>query len=144
MNGVSPVSECKKRGVQQAWHGSSWALTVVLLVLFRTDVEAGRIQHDFSGNAMQRYDSRMMSSPVMRFPGLFGISLWPYIAYPPAPSLTIVNVQIQTPALDQRPAPTSTPMRSSRFWIARCGTFVELEGSSITNLMQEERKPCSP
>lgn len=145
MNGVSPVSECKKRGVQwAAWRGSSWALIVVLVVLFSTDVKAGRILHDFSGDAMQRYDSRMMSSPVMRFPGLFGISLWPYIAYPPAPSLTIVNVQIQIPALDQRPAPTSKPLRNSRFWIARCGTLVELEASSITNLMQEERKPCSP
>ncbi|MCC2641259.1 MAG: hypothetical protein K0S45_1672 [Nitrospira sp.] len=144
MNGVSLVSECKKRGVQRAWHGLRWALIVVLVGLFSTDVEAGRIQHDFSGDAMQRYDSRMMSSPVMRFPGLFGISLWPYIVYPPAPSLTIVNVQIQIPELDQRPAPASTPPPSSRFWIARCGVFVELEVSSSMNLMQEERKTCSP
>ena len=144
MNGFSPVSECKKRGAQRAWHGSSWALIVTLLVLFSTDVEAGRRLHDFSGDAMQRYDSRMMPSPVMHFPGLFGISLWPYIVYPPPPSLTIVNVQIQIPELDQRPAPASTPPPSSRFWIARCGVFVELEMSSSMNLMQEERKPCSP
>lgn len=138
------MSEGKKRRLQRARQGWTWTLIVVLVVLFYTDVEAGRRLHDFSGDAMQRYDSRMMSSPVMHFPGLFGISLWPYIVYPPAPSLTIVNVQIQIPQLDQRPAPASTPPPSSRFWIARCGVFVELEVNSSMNLMQEEQKPCSP
>lgn len=130
------------RRVRRTWHLWAWT-PIVLLVLFCTDVEAGRRLHDFSGDAMQRYDSRMMSSPVMRFPGLFGISLWPYIVYPPAPSLTIVNVHVKIPELDPRPAPTSSPA-SSKFWIARCGVFVELELSSTMNLMEEERKPCSP
>ena len=137
------VGDGEKRRVQRGWPWWAWTSTVVLLVLFGTDVEAGRRLRDFSGDAMQRYDSRMMSSPVMRFPGLFGIALWPYIAYPPAPSLTIVNVQVQIPELYQRPAPASSPP-SSKFWIARCGVFVELEVSSTMNLMEEERKPCSP
>ena len=133
----------KKRRVQRGWHWWAWTSTVILLVLFGTDVEAGRRLHDFSGDAMQRYDSRMMSSPVMRFPGLFGVSFWPYIVYPPAPSLTIVNVHVQIPELDQRPAPASSPPRS-KFWIARCGLFVELEVSSTMNLIEEEQTPCSP
>ena len=137
------MGDGEKGRVQPGWHWWAWTSTAVLLVLFGTDVEAGRRLHDFSGDAMQRYDSRMMSSPVMRFPGLFGISLWPYIVYPPAPSLTIVNVQVKIHELDQRPAPTSSPP-SSKFWIARCGVFVELEVSSTMNLMEEERKPCSP
>jgi hypothetical protein len=118
------------------------ALTVALLPLLGTEADAGRTLREFSGDAMQRYNSRMMSSPVMRFPGLFGLSLWPYISYPPAPSMTIVNVEIQIPELDQRPTPPPTPPARSKFWTARCGVFVELEVSSTMNLMEEERKPC--
>jgi len=123
-----------------------WVLlsTVVLLALLGTEAEAGRTLREFSGDAMQRYDSRMMASPVMRFRGLFGSSLWPFIAYPPAPSMTIVNVQILIPELDQPPTPPSTPPARPKFWTARCGVFVELEVSSTMNLMEEERKPCSP
>jgi hypothetical protein len=116
----------------------------VLLALLSTEAEAGRTLRDFSGDAMQRYDSRMMASPVMRFPGLFGISLWPYIAYPPAPSVTIVNVQIQLPELNQPLTPPPLPSARPKFWTARCGVFVELEVSSTMNLMEEEAKPCSP
>jgi hypothetical protein len=116
----------------------------VLLALLSTEAEAGRTLRDFSGDAMQRYDSRMMASPVMRFPGLFGISLWPYIAYPPAPSVTIVNVQIQLPELNQPLTPPPLPPARPKFWTARCGVFVELEVSSTMNLMEEEAKPCSP
>src|SRR5687767_668340 len=123
-----------------------WALTltVLLIGLLGTDVEASRRLRDFSGDAMQTHDSRMMSSPVMRFPGLFGISLWPYIIYPPAPSLTIVNVQVQIQDLDQGQTVAVTPPARPKFWVARCGVFVELEVSSTMNLMDEERKPCSP
>ena len=116
----------------------------VLLALLSTEAEAGRTLRDFSGDAMQRYDSRMMASPVMRFPGLFGISLWPYVAYPPAPSVTIVNVQIQLPELNQQLTPPPLPSARPKFWTARCGVFVELEVSSTMNLMEEEAKPCSP
>ena len=118
------------------------ASTVVLLALFGTEAEAGRMLRESSGDAMQRFDSRMMASPVMRFPGLFGQALWPYIAYPPAPSMTIVNIQIQIPELD-RPTPPPPPPARPKFWTARCGVFVELEVSSTMNLMEEERKPCS-
>ena len=121
-----------------------WTSTVLLLGLLGTEAEAGRASRDVSGDAMQRYESRMMPSPMIRFPGSFGLSLWPYIVYPPAPSLTIVNVQVQIPELDQRPAPAPTPPARPKFWSARCGVFVELEVSSTMNLMEEERKPCAP
>ena len=117
---------------------------MIFLVMLGTDLEAGQRIRDFSGDAMQRYDSRMMSSPVMRFPGLFGISLWPYIAYPPSPSVTIVNVHVEIPDLDRRPTSPLTSSPRPKFWIARCGGFVELEVSSTINLMEEERKACSP
>jgi hypothetical protein len=122
-----------------------WVLcsTLLLLALFGTNAEAGRTLRDSRGDAMQRFDSRLMSSPVMRFPGLFGISLWPYIAYPPAPSMTIVNIQIHMPGLDQPPAPPPTPPGHPKVWTARCGVFVEQDVSSTMNLMEEERKPCS-
>jgi hypothetical protein len=120
----------------------AWTFTVLLLA--STDVEASRRLRDVSGDPLQRYDSRMMSSPMMRFPGLFGMSHWPYIVYAPAPSVTIVNVQVQMPELDERPAPAPTPPARPKFWIARCGAFVELEVNPTMNLMDEERKACSP
>jgi hypothetical protein len=123
---------------------SAWIFTVFLLVLLGTDVEASRRLRDVSGDPMQSYNSRMMSSPMMRFPGLFGISLWPYIIYPPAPSMTILNVQVQIPNLGQQPTTASTPPPRPKFWIARCGGFIELEVNSTMSLMDEERKPCSP
>ncbi|MBI3806295.1 MAG: hypothetical protein HY281_02090 [Nitrospirae bacterium] len=119
------------------------ASTLVLFALLGTVAEAGRTLREFSGDAMQRFDSRMMASPLVRFPGLFGLSLWPYIAYPPAPSVTIVNVQIQIPELNQPPPTPPKPPARSKFWTARCGFFVELEVSSTMNLMEEEAKPCS-
>ena len=122
-----------------------WVLasTLVLLALLGTEAKAGRTFRESSGDAMQRFDSRMMGSPVMRFHGLSGLSLWPYIAYTPTPSMTIVNVQIQIPEVDQRPMPPPAPPARSKFWTARCGVFVELEVSSTMNLMEEETKPCS-
>ena len=121
-----------------------WTPTVIFLALLGTEAEAGRMFRDSSGDAMQRYDSRMMTSPVTLFPGMFGRSLWPYIAYPQAPALMIVNIQVQIPELDHRPtSPPAAPIRP-KFWTARCGVFVELEVSSKMNLMEEERKPCSP
>jgi len=102
-----------------------WVLvsTVVLPALLGTEAEAGRTLREFSGDAMQRHDSRMMASPLER---------------------SIVNVQIQPPELNQPPPPPPTPPARAKFWTARCGVFVELEVSSTMNLMEEERKPCSP
>ena len=120
------------------------ASTFVLFALLCTEAEAGRTLREFSGDAMQRHDSRMMESPLMGFPGLFGSSLWPDIAYPLPPSRTSVNVQIQLPELNQPPPPTPTPAGRPKFWTARCGVFVELEVNSTMNLMEEETKPCSP
>ncbi len=119
------------------------ASALVVFALLRTEAEAGRTLRELSGDAMQRFDSRMMASPVMR-PGLLGQFLWPYIAYPPAPSMTIVNIQIHIPELNQPPPTPPKPPARSKFWTARCGVFVEIEVSSTINLMEEEAKPCSP
>jgi hypothetical protein len=121
-----------------------WTVAAVLCALLGAQAWAATTLRDFSGDAMQRYDSRMMSSPVMRFPGLFGIAIWPYIAYPPAPSLTIVNVHVTLPAQDPHPAPPPSPPARPKFWTSRCGIFVELDVNSTMNLMEEERKPCAP
>ena len=137
------VGDGEKRRVQRGWHWWAWTSTVVLLVLFGTDVEAGRRLHDFSGDAMQRYDSRMMASPLTNFSSRFGIYGWPFIYYPPALPMTIVNIQIQIPELNHPPTPPPTPPARPKFWTARCGVFIELEVSSTMNLMEEEAKPCA-
>jgi hypothetical protein len=121
-----------------------WAWTLTGLLLGSTDVEASRQLRDFSGDPMQGYDSRMMSSPMTRFPGVFRITPWPYIIYPPAPSMTIVDVQIHIPELHQQPTTASTPPARPKFWIARCGGYVELDVNPTMSLMDEERKACSP
>jgi hypothetical protein len=124
--------------------GRGLVLIVVLVALLGAEAEAGRMVRDFSGDAMQRFDSSMLASPMMHFPGLFGISLWPYIAYPPVPSMTIVNIQVQLPEFNPSPTPPPTPLARAKFWTARCGVFVELEVSSRMNIMEEESKPCAP
>lgn len=122
-----------------------WVLAFIAITfLFVADGEAGTIVRDFSGDAMQRYDSRMMNSPLQRIPPVLGLSFWPFISYLPAPSLTVVNVQINLPTLESpSPPPPSSPPARPKFWINRCGTFVEIEVSPTTNLMEEEQTPCS-
>lgn len=120
------------------------AFIVILLLLCDANGEAGTLVRDFSGDAMQRYDSRMMNSPLQRISPVLGLSFWPFIPYLPAPSLTVVNVQINLPA-SPSPSPIlpARPPASPKFWINRCGVFVEIEVSPTTNLMEEEQTPCS-
>lgn len=112
--------------------------------LLGADGEAGTIVRDFSGDAMQSHDSRMMNSPLQRIPPILGLSFWPFISYLPAPSLTVVNVQINLPELAS-PSPIPPPVTQARpkFWINRCGSFVEIEVRPSTNLMEEEQHSCS-
>jgi hypothetical protein len=111
--------------------------------LFVAEGEAGTIVRDFSGDAMQGYESRMMNSPLQRIPSILGSPSWPFISYLPAPSLTVVNVQINLPALvSPSPIPPPAPPARPKFWINRCGIFVEVEVSPTTNLMEEEQNPC--
>jgi hypothetical protein len=108
------------------------------------DGEAGTIVRDFSGDAMQGYESRMMNSPLQRIPPVLGLSYWPFISYLPAPSLTVVNVQINLPTVESpSPIPPSAAPARPKFWINRCGSFVEIEVSPTTNLMEEEQNFCS-
>lgn len=123
---------------------SLWVPAFMVAFSFVADGEAGTIVRDFSGDAMQSHDSRMMASPLQRIPSVLGLSFWPFISYLPAPSLTVVNVQINLPALIS-PSPIPPPAAPGRpkFWINRCGSFVEIEVSQATNLMEEEQNPCS-
>ena len=122
-----------------------WVLVFTTVTfLFVADGKAGTIVRDFSGDAMQSHDSRMMNSPLQRIPPVLGLSFWPFISYLPAPSLTVVNVQINLPTLaSPSPLPPPPPPARSKFWINRCGSFVEIEASPATNLMEEEQTPCS-
>lgn len=120
------------------------AFIVILLLLCDANGEAGTLVRDFSGDAMQRYDSRMMNSPLQRISPVLGLSFWPFIPYLPAPSLTVVNVQINLPASPSpSPIPPARPQASPKFWINRCGIFVEIEVSPTTNLMEVEQTRCS-
>ena len=123
---------------------SRWVLAFIAVFLLGADGEAGTMVRDFSGDAMQSHDSRMMNSPLQRIPPVLGLSFWPFISYLPAPSLTVVNVQINLPALVSPSLipPPAAPARP-KFWINRCGSFVEIEVSPATNLMEEEQNPCS-
>ena len=122
-----------------------WVLasTLVISSILGTDATASRLIRDASGDAMQRYDSRMMASPMIHFPGRFGLYGWPFIYYPTALPMTIVNIQIQIPELNHPPTLPPTPPARPKFWTARCGVFIELDVSSTMNLMEEEAKPCA-
>src|SRR5262249_57358149 len=48
-----------------------WTSTVILLALIGPEAEAGSTPRDLSGGAMQRHDSRMVSSTVSSTPGYF-------------------------------------------------------------------------
>ena len=125
---------------------SQWMLVAIAISFLLCDAhgEAGTIVRDFSGDAMQRHDSRMMNSPLQRIPPVLGLSFWPFIPYLPAPSLTVVNVQINMPTPPSpAPIPPARPPAHPKFWINRCGVFVEIEVSPATNLMEEEQTPCS-
>lgn len=47
---------------------SRWVLSFMVAFLFIADGEAGAMARDFSGDAMQSHDSRMMNSPLQRIP----------------------------------------------------------------------------
>ena len=115
--------------------------SIVVLILLTKDAGAVRSVRDFSGDAMQSYSSRMLDSPMLRIPTLLGTTFWPFLPYPPAPTMMFVDIQLQMPEMAP-PPPPPTPPAHAKFWTQRCGIFVELEASSTMNLIEEERKPC--
>lgn len=121
---------------------SSLVLSLCLFSFLGTDVLAGRYPRDFSGDAMQQFDSRLLSSPMTRFPSVLGLSYWPFIPYPPAPSMSVLNITIDLPEEPSPPQPLKPPA-SAKFWIARCGTFVQVEVDKV-DVLEEERKDCGP
>lgn len=121
---------------------SSLVLSLCLFSLLGTDVLAGRYPRDFSGDAMQQFDSRLLSSPMTRFPSVLGLSYWPFIPYPPAPSMSVLNITIDLPEEPSPPQPPKPPA-PAKFWIARCGTFVQVEVDKV-DVLEEEQKDCGP
>ena len=116
-----------------------WATVFFLLLV--TNAEAGRYPRDSSGDPMQRFDSQMLSSPMLRFPAILGTSYWPFVPYLPAPSMTFTNIVLELPEAAP-PLPPLKPPAPARFWFSHCGVFVGMDVTSATNLMEEERKPC--
>jgi len=116
-----------------------WATVFFLLLV--TNAEAARYPRDSSGDPMQRFDSQMLSSPMLRFPAILGTSYWPFVPYLPAPSMTFANIVFETPE-PAPPPPVPKPPASARFWFSHCGVFVGMDVTSTTNLMEEEQKPC--
>lgn len=114
-----------------------WATVFFLLLV--TNAEA--YPRDFSGDAMQRFNSQMPSSPMLRFPAILGTSYWPFVPYLPAPSMTFANIVVESPE-PAPPPPVPKPPAPARFWFSHCGEFVGIDVTSTTNLMEEERKPC--
>jgi hypothetical protein len=121
---------------------SSLVLSLCLFSLLGTDVLAGRYPRDFSGDAMQQFDSRLPSSPMTRFPSVLGVGYWPFIAYPPAPSVSVLNITIDLPEEPSPPQPPK-PAAAAKFWIARCGSFVQVEVDKA-DILEEEQKDCTP
>jgi hypothetical protein len=121
------------------------APVVAFLVFLATNAISGQYPRDFSGDAMQRHSSRMPSSPMLRFPAVLGLTPWPFIGYPPAPSMSVFNLDIHVPAqpaqMDQ-PAPSKAPA-SAQFWIARCGSFVEVDPGKVNLIEEEARQDCA-
>lgn len=116
-----------------------WATVSFLLLV--AQAEAARYPRDSSGDAMQRFDSQMLSSPMLRFPAILGTSSWPFVPYLPAPSITFSNIVLEMPEAAP-PPPAPKPQAPARFWFSHCGVFVGIDVNSTTNLMEEERKPC--
>ena len=91
---------------------------------------------------MQSYKSRMLDSPMNRIPTLLDTTFWPFLPYPPAPTMTFLDIHINMPESYSPPPPPPSPPTHAKFWTERCGIFVELDVGSTMNLMEEERKPC--
>jgi hypothetical protein len=119
-----------------------WLSVIGVLGLLATDAIAGQYRRDSSGDAMQRHESRLPSSPMLRFPSILGLTYWPFIAYPPAPSKPVFNIIVQLPDRTEPPAPAKAPA-SAKFWIARCGSFVEIDATKENLIQEEERKDCA-
>jgi hypothetical protein len=121
-----------------------FAWVAVSFSLLAPNGESGTIGRDFSGDAMQRNDSRMMASPLERIPPLLGLSRWPFIPYLPAPSLTVVTVEINhfSTLVPSSTTPAPPPAARPKFWTNRCGVFEEINVSPETNLLEEEQTSC--
>ena len=118
-----------------------WVSIIAFLGFLATDALSGQYPRDFSGDAMQRHESRLPSSPMLRFPAILGLSYWPFINYPPAPSMPVFNIVVELPDETNQPAPTRPPA-SAKFWIARCGTFVEIDATKADLIQEENRTDC--
>lgn len=113
-------------------------------IVLCTEAPATGILRDFSGDPMQRYESRMPDAYVGRMPSAGGISFWPLNPYYYAPpSFTVVNVEILlAPNQPSESSPPPAHPVHPKIWTNRCGTFVELNVTPTSSLIEEEQKPC--
>ncbi|MDH4304939.1 MAG: hypothetical protein OEV53_12835 [Nitrospira sp.] len=82
-------------------------------------------------------------TPDGHFPhvrGFHGRAIRPMLGSGPAQNLTTVNIQVERPEEPSPPPPKPSP--PAKFWIARCGSFVELQAGPTLNLIEEEGKSC--
>ncbi|HEU4683667.1 MAG TPA: hypothetical protein VFS39_04125 [Nitrospira sp.] len=117
-------------------------LLMLALASLGSEVHASRIVRDFSGDAMQRYDSRMLGSPLTAIPTLLGTSIWPLAPFfmPNVSTVLHIHLELQAPepAGVQKAALASRP----KFWIFRCDHLIELSSDQTGSVMEEEAKPC--
>jgi hypothetical protein len=56
--------------------------------------------------------------------------------------MSVLNITIDLPEELSPPQPPKPPA-PAKFWIARCGTFVQVEVDKV-EVLEEERKDCGP
>jgi hypothetical protein len=56
--------------------------------------------------------------------------------------MSVLNITIDRPEQPAPPVPAIPPAPAG-FWIARCGTFVQIDVSKA-DVLEEERKDCAP
>lgn len=129
-------------------HNEPMKLFLVSVILFFLALSTPRAEaviylYDASGTPMQRNESRMPDSPVANYPGLLGPYYWPFLPSPYSPLAPIINILVETPEVSVQPEQPKH-RAPAKFWLAHCGMYVEMNIDAITNVTEEEAKPCTP
>lgn len=92
------------------------------------------------GVGLHGLESRTPDAHFLHVRGFHGRTIRPMLGSDLAPNLTVVNIQVERP--EEPPPPPPKPSAPAKFWIARCGSFVELQASPTLNLIEEEGRSC--